>query len=698
MPLKYLNAPVAQRQPTEIRMHGDLRIDEYAWLRSGNWQQVLEDPSALEPQIRAYLEDENRYASEVMADTQHLQELLFEELKGYIEEVDSTVPDLDGIYAYYIRYQAGGQYPIYCRRHLERDLEEVLLDGNREAQGKPYFDVGGFSHSPDHRYIAYCIDTNGSECYTLHLRDTHSSTPAVALITHLQGDLSWAADSKHLFYTRLNMAHRSDSVFCYCVGDDPEQAILVYQEKDQSFFVNLYQTRSRRFIVIRIHNHDSSEARLIATARPRQAPQLIRARVPETKYRVEECCGRLLIHTNADGAEDYKLAIAKLATPAQWRDFYLPKKGVLLESLLVFEHYLVCLEREAGLQRVIFAPAFSDDMARVGHVIRFDEPCYELDLISTFDYRGAVLRFSYTSMKTPESIYDYNMQSHERVLRKKRKIPSGYDPEHYRMHRFFATARDGAEIPLSVLYARDTPLDGSAPLLLYAYGAYGYPAPTTFSAHRLSLLRRGFIYAIAHVRGGREKGYAWYEAGKLDSKTNTFDDFIACAEYLIKHRLTQARRIAIQGASAGGLTMGAVLNLRPELFQAALLEVPFVDVLSTMCDDTLPLTPPEWQEWGDPILSAEAYRYIKAYSPYDQIGQHDYPHTLVTGGLSDPRVSYWEPAKWVAKLRAHKTDRRVLLLKMQMAAGHSGQAGRFDYLREIAFKYAFLLKVFDKNS
>lgn len=690
-------APIAKRQPTEVSIHGDFRIDEYAWLRAQNWQQALEDPFLLEPEIREYLENENRYAETTMADTKDLQKILFEELKGRIEEEDSSVPDRDGDYAYYVRHRKGGQHPIYCRRHIQQDQEEILLDGDSEAQGEQYFHIDSFEHSPDHRYIAYCIDTNGSEYYTLHLKDTQNAGPPLVLMGHLQGDLTWAADSRHLFYTRLNEAHRPDSVFCYCVGDDAEQATLVYQEQDPGFFVNLNQTRSRRFIVIHVHNHDSSENWLIPTAAPNQAPQLIRQRTPEIEYQVEECRGRLIIHTNIGDAEDYKLMTANPAKPAQWSDFYLPKTGVLLEDILVFENYLVCLEREAGLPRIIFVRAFSDDVAGEAHRICFDEPCYELDLIDTFDYRGEWLRFNYTSMKTPNSVYDYNMQNHEKVLRKKQKIPSGYHPERYQIHRFLAHASDGETIPLSVLHAHDTPLDGSAPLLLYAYGAYGHSMPAAFSSHRLSLVNRGFVYAIAHVRGGMEKGYAWYKAGKLNQKKNTFGDFIACAEHLIKQKFTKRQRIAIQGGSAGGLTIGAVLNMRPELFQAALAEVPFMDVLNTICDDTLPLTPPEWQEWGDPIVNSEVYQYIKSYSPYDQIRQCDYPHVLVTTGLSDPRVTYWEPAKWVARLRAHKTDSRLLLLKVNMMAGHSGVTGRFDYLKEIAFKYAFLLKVFNKQ-
>ena len=695
-----LTAPVADRIPSKFCNHDDVRIDEYAWLRSQHWQQMLTDPTKLEPEIRRYLEAENAYTEAMMKGSEDLQQSLFEELRGRIQEEDQSVPDKDGDYEYYLRYREGKQYPIHNRRLLVDQTEEVLLDVNRAAEGSDYFQVVGFSHSPDHRYIAYCVDDNGSECYTLYLRDTHGDMPARRLFDRLHGDLVWSADSRHLFYVKLNNVHRPDSVFCYCIDDEPDKTALVHKEQDPGFFIDLYDTRSRRFIVIHSYDHTTSEDWIIPSDAPEQAPQLVRRRELNTEYKTEECRGKLLIHNNSAGAENFKLSVADIDKPTVWHDIYIPKLGVLLEGFMVFKDYLVCLERcDAATHIALTSTSIVDQFSQVQtQYINFDEPCYESDLVDISEYDSRILRFAYSSPKTPRCIYDYDMQSHQRTLRKAQRIPSGYNADRYSTRQLRARGEDGVDIPISIVHLKSTPLDGSAPLLLYAYGAYGHPMPAAFSTHRLSLIDRGFIYAIAHIRGGTEKGYAWYRTAKFKQKKNTFNDFIACADYLIEQKLSYRGGVAIHGGSAGGMTIGNAINIAPELFNTALAEVPFVDVLNTMCDADLPLTPPEWQEWGNPIDDDELYRYMKSYSPYDQVKQQSYPHILVTAGLSDPRVGYWEPAKWVAKLRVYKKDNHCLLLKVDMGKGHGGAAGRFDYLKEIAFKYAFVLKSFGKNS
>ena len=692
-------APIAKREPTEIRMHDDVRVDEYDWLRSRCWQEMLSDSTRLEPEIRRYLEEENTYTEAVMADSEGLQQTLYEELKGRIKEDDMSIPDKDGDYEYYRSYHEGEQHPIYCRRLLADQSEEVLLDVNQVAQGKAYLRIENFSHSPDHRYISYCADDNGSEYFTLYLRDTHTDTPAQPLLKNLHGDFVWSADSRHIFYLKLNEAHRPDTVFRYCLDDTPQQAEVVYKEADPGFFVNLYKTRSGRFIVIFCYDHSTSEAWLIPSDAPNEAPRVMRPRELNVKYITEECRGKLVIHNNSAGAENFKLSVADPEKPAVWHDIYVPKPDVLLEEFMVFKDYLVCIEQQDALTHISLTPSavVEGQVPLETQRVAFDEPCYQVDLIKTFEYDSKLLRFQYSSLKTPRHVYDYDMQNHSRKLRKVQQIPSGHDVGRYSTQRLWARGEDDVAIPISVLHLKSTRLDGSAPLLLYAYGAYGYSMPASFLTTRFSLVDRGFIYAIAHVRGGVEKGYAWYRTAKFNQKKNTFHDFIACAECLVDKKLSYRGGIAIQGASAGGMNIGYAVNTAADLFKAAIAEVPFVDVLNTMCDADLPLTPPEWQEWGNPIDDHELYRYMKSYSPYDQVKPRRYPNMLVTAGLNDPRVSYWEPTKWVAKLRACKKDNNYLLLKVNMGKGHSTEAGRFDQLKELAFQYAFLLKSFGKS-
>ena len=697
--------PVAKKIPRVTMLHNVERRDDYAWLRDDNWQAVLRDPAQLAQEIRAYLEAENAYADTVTAPMQALKDRLFREMRARISDDDMSVPDADGEFAYFTRQAGAAQYPVLCRcpsqyARFSPDAalkgEAVLLDANAEARGHDYFCVGDCAHSPDHRCLAYCADVTGSEFYTLFIRDLVTGQCLNERIEHVQPDLVWSNDSNALVYVVQDDEHRPEYVAVHRLGTPVADDRIIYRERDPGFFVTLDKTRLNRLIVIDAHDHVTSEVHLLDADEAAGELRLVAARETGVEYAVEERADELLIVTNADDAEDYKLVTAPLASPARasWRDLVVPVDGVLLEDVLVARNFVVRAEREQGLPRLVVAALNERNHITAEHTIAFDESAYELDLVDTLDGDSDVLRFAYTSMTTPVRVFDYDMRRRERILLKARRVP-GHDPSRYVTQRLNATAADGERVPLSLLYAKDTRPDAGAPLLLYGYGAYGTSIPAAFSPNRLSLVDRGFIYAIAHIRGGMEKGYRWYRGGKLADKPNTFSDFIAAAEHLIRERFTQAGRIAIHGGSAGGMLIGAVLNQRPELFDAAVADVPFVDVLNTMCDDKLPLTPPEWPEWGNPLKDAAAYRSIAAYSPYDNVAAQAYPPLLVTAGVSDPRVTYWEPAKWVAKLRTMKTDAHPLLLKTNLTAGHGGASGRFDHLQEIALAYAFILTSFE---
>jgi len=685
--------PLAKRIAHIHRRHGDARSDDYAWLKDANWQQVMRDPSLLRADIREYLQAENAYTSAMLAPTEALQQVLFNEFRGRIKEDDSSVPAKDGEWEYYDRYREGGQHPVICRRKLgDASREQILLDGDAQAQGKAYFHIGDGGHSNDHSRFAWTEDLSGSEFFTLRVKDLASGELLPDVIEHCSGGFEWAGDDAHIFYTVIDDNHRPCKVMRHRLGTPAAQDVLVYEEPDAGFFTGVSLTESRQYLLVDSHDHVTSEVWLIDAHRPHSAPRLIAPREPEIQYDASHHRDRLIILTNADGAEDFKLVQAPAATPsrAHWQDLVAHRAGVLIVGFQVNAHWLVRLERENALPRIVVRDFDSGEE----HTIAFDEEAYALGLVGGYEFDTDTLRFSYSSMTTPAEVFDYDMRTRERVLRKVQEVPSGHDPAHYVTRRLMATSHDGEQVPVSVLHHKNTPIDGSAPLLLYGYGSYGHAIPAAFGTVRLSLVDRGFVFAIAHVRGGMERGYRWYKSGKLMHKHNTFLDFIAAAEHLVRERFSSAGRIAIQGGSAGGMLVGAVANMRPDLLKAVVAEVPFVDVLNTMCDDTLPLTPPEWPEWGNPIDNEHAYRCIAAYSPLDNVAPRDYPHIIVTAGLSDPRVTYWEPAKWVATLRARKTDDNLLLLHTNMEAGHGGAAGRFERLRETAMVYAFVLEVF----
>ena len=686
--------PVAAKRPKTLTLHGHSRRDDYAWLKDPNWKKVIKDPGRLSAEIREYLDAENHYLETVLADTAQLQKELFAELRARIKEDDRTVPARDGEYHYFVRYEKDRQYPVYCRYHRTcPEREEVLLDANEAAKEHSYLDIGEADHSPDHRYFAYSIDVKGSEFYTLYVRDLQSGALLPERIENIQSDFVWAQDSRTLFYATLDDNHRPDKVLRHTLGE--KRDAIVYRESDPGFFVNLDVTESRNFILISTHDHVTSEVYTVDARHPRRPARLFAQRQTGIEYEISDHGSFFYIVTNADGAEDYKIMRTPLHSTSRenWRDCYVPPAGTLLEEIHLFADYLVRAERVNGLPRIVITELRENTLGSE-HCIEFTEEAFELEMVPGYEFATDTLRLAYTSMTTPTQIFDYHIRDRRRTLRKEQRIPSGHNKDDFITRRLFAAAEDGETVPISLLYRKDTPIDGSAPLLLYAYGAYGNSIPASFSTHRLSLVNRGFIYAIAHVRGGMEKGYAWYRNGKLNNKANTFRDYIACAEYLIGQNYTQAGRIAVHGGSAGGMLVGAAVNMRPDLFNAAVAEVPFVDVLNTMSDETLPLTPPEWPEWGNPLRNSEEYLAIREYSAYDNVARQAYPNILVTAGLTDPRVTYWEPAKWVAKLRERKTDNNLLVLKMNMGAGHSGASGRFDFLEEVALKYAFLLKVF----
>ncbi len=688
--------PVAERRPVATTHHGITRTDDYAWLRAENWQQVMGDPSVLSAPIRAYLEAENAYTEAAMADVAALEDKLFAEMRARIKEDDSSVPAPDGPYAYGIRFTHGAEQPMIVRTDRSGQDEQVLLDANRLAEGKAYFQLGGTAHSPDHRLLAYASDETGSERYDICVRDIASGEDLADRIPATTGAPVWAADGRTLFYVWVDENHRPAKVFRHLVGSDPADDALVYADTDPGYFLGIGKTQSDRYIVIDSHDHETSEVRIVDADEPTGVPRLVAERRPAEKYSLDHSGNVFYILTNNGSAEDFKIVTAPVATPdrRQWRDLVPHRLGRLILDVTAYKDFLVRLEREGGLPRIVIHHFTSG----AEHSIAFDEEAYSLGMAGGFEFDTTALRIVYSSMTTPRRVYDYDMAARTRVLRKEDEVPSGHDPADYVTRRVFAKAADGESVPVSLLYRRETPIDGTAPCLLYGYGAYGITIPASFSTTRLSLVDRGFVYAIAHIRGGKDKGFHWYVDGRREKKVNTFTDFIAAARHLVAEGYAAPDRIVGWGASAGGLLIGAVANMAPEVFAGLIAEVPFVDTLNTMLDATLPLTPPEWPEWGNPITSEADYKTIAAYSPYDNVGRHDYPAILALAGLTDPRVTYWEPAKWVAKLRAMRTDTHPLLLKTNMEAGHGGAAGRFDRLQETAFATSFALKVAGKQA
>jgi len=680
--------PIAERRQHAVTHHGITRQDPYHWLRADNWQQVMQEPESLPADIRAYIEAENAYF-EAAFETPHaaLREKIFLEIKGRIKEDESGIPSADGPWAYNSRMEEGKQYPILVRTPRDGGPEQILLDCNVEA-GDDYFGFGGGDHSPSHQLLAWSADRAGSEYYTLHIRDLETGRDTGEIIEDIAGGGVWSPDSKAIYYSEYDDNHRPFRVRRHVLGTPQADDEIVYEESDPGFFVGVDETLNRRYIVLDAHDHQTSEFWLI-DAEKGGAPFCVSPRLTDREYDVEDRDGVFYILTNADGAEDFKIVTVPAANPAaeNWVDLVPHRPGVLILDIILLQHHLVRLERFEGLPRIVVRTLETGDE----WTVQFDEEAYALGMSAGFEFDTTTIRFTYSSPTTPAQTYDLDLVTRERTLLKQQEVPSGHNPADYETRRIFAAAADGERVPLTLLYRRGLQFDGTAPALLYGYGAYGVAMPAGFSVSKLSLVDRGFIHATAHVRGGMDKGYAWYKNGRRDKKPNTFTDFIAAAEMLIAEGYTGKGRIVAEGGSAGGLLMGAVTNMRPDLWAGVVAEVPFVDVLNTMLDETLPLTPPEWPEWGNPITDLEAYSRIAAYAPYEQVEAKDYPPIFALAGLTDPRVTYWEPAKWVARLRVSKTDSNPLYLKTHMDAGHAGASGRFDQLKETALSYAFAL-------
>lgn len=683
-------APRADKNPVSDTRHGITRTDDYAWLRADNWQAVFRDTSVLAPDIRAYLDAENAYQQAQMADTAELQKTLFGEMKGRIKEDDSSIPMKDGPYAYGMAFVKGGQYPRYFRTPRDGGEQHVFLDGDTEGAGKPFFSFGGASHSHDHNRLLWSFDDSGSEYYRMLVRDLQTGEDFSDRVENTGGGGAFDAAGTGFFYTVLDENHRPIAIRHHRLGTASENDRTVYEESDPGFFIDVHGSLLNDYIFISINDHETSEIRVIPADNPDAAPKLIAVREPGVQYSLAEGGSVFYILTNAGGAKDFKICEASVTDPApsSWADIVPHREGCLILSVSAYENHMVRLEREDGLPRIIIR----DRSTGHEHSIAFDEEAYSLGLQGAAEYATDTIRFTYSSMTTPSQTFDYNMATRERRLLKTQEVPSGHNPDDYVTRRVMAPGHDGELVPVSLVYHKSTPLDGSAPCLLYGYGAYGVSIPAGFNTNCLSLADRGFVYAIAHIRGGKERGYRWYDAGKREHKQNTFKDFIAAAEYLTANRFCAPGRIVAHGGSAGGMLMGAVANMAPQLFCGIIAEVPFVDVLNTMLDDSLPLTPPEWPEWGNPILSEEDYRTIAAYSPYDNIKAQSYPAILAVAGLTDPRVTYWEPAKWVARLRDNNSGNHPILLKTNMSAGHGGASGRFSRLEEVATSYAFAIK------
>ena len=687
-------APVATKIPLSDTRHGITRIDNYAWMRDENWQAMFKDPKILKPEIRAHLEAENAYMKAAMADTEELQKTLFAEMRGRIKEDDSSVPMKDGDFAYGTLFVTGGEQAKYYREPRNGGDRDILLDGDKEASGKDYFRMSGINHSPDHSLGIWGYDDKGSEYFTLRVRNLATGEDLADVIENTGGGGTWAPDSKSFFYTEQDENHRPNKIWHHILGTPQSADRLVYEETDPGFFMGVGGSDLNDFIFIDIHDHDTSEYRILSTKDLTAEPKLVEAREPGLQYDLTEGGDVFYILTNVDDAEDFKIMQTPVTAPerANWTDVVPHKKGRLIINHMAFAGHLVWLERSNGLPQIMIR----DRKTGEEHAIAFAEEAYALGLQGSLEYDTDMIRFSYSSMTTPNQLYDYNMVTRERTLLKTQEVPSGHTISDYVTRRIQAKAHDGELVPVSILYRKDTKLDGSAPCLLYGYGAYGHSIPASFSTSALSLVDRGFVYAIAHIRGGMDKGYYWYETGKMEGKVNTFKDFISAADSLVEGQFTSHGKIVAQGGSAGGMLMGAVVNMAPEKFAGILAAVPFVDVLNTMLDDTLPLTPPEWPEWGNPIEDEEAYRRMAAYSPYDNVAALPYPPILALGGLTDPRVTYWEPAKWVAKLREFTTGDAPILLKTNMGAGHGGASGRFQRMEETAFEFAFAVKVAGK--
>jgi oligopeptidase B len=671
--------PVAEKIEHVETRHGQEIVDPYYWMR---------DDERKDPKVIAHLEAENAYTDAVMKPTERLRQQLYDEMVGRIQETDMTVPVRKGDYYYYTRTVEGLQYRIYCRKKgsLEAE-EEVLLDENALAEGREYMRVGAFAISPNHNLLAYSTNYDGSEDYTLRFKDLRTGEMLADEVGGTYYSVEWGNDNRTIFYNTIDDAHRPYRLHRHVLGTEPASDELIYEEQDDSFFLSVFKTKDEQFVVMHLESQVTSEERVLDADRPAGPFRMIEPRRHKVEYSVAHWNDSFFIVTN-DDAVNFKVVQAPASEPSSknWKTVIPHRAEIKIDGVEVFKDHMAVELRENGLRgiRVIELPSWNE------HAVEFPEPVYVVWAAGNLEFESKTLRFSYQSMTTPDSVYDYDMVTRERELKKRQEVLGGYDSEQYASERVFASTADGKRVPISLVYRKGMKRDGESPCLLYGYGSYGSTVEPRFSSARVSLLDRGYVYAIANVRGGGALGRPWYKDGKFLHKRNTFTDFIAAAEHLIAEKYTSSNRLAIHGGSAGGLLIGAVVNMRPELFHVALAEVPFVDVMNTMLDPTIPLTVIEWEEWGDP-KDPEYYEYMRSYSPYDNVAAQDYPNLFVTGGLNDPRVGYWEPAKWVARMRTVKTDDNALLLRTNMGAGHGGASGRYDALKELAEQYTFVI-------
>jgi len=674
-----LEPPIAKKDPHVVTLHGDKRVDDYFWLREKS-----------SPEVIAYLNAENAYTEGMTSASESFQGVLYKEMLGRIKQTDLSVPYRLRGYYYYSRTEEGKQYAIQCRKKGSLDgPEEVLLDLNEMAPEHKFLAIGAFAVSDDDMKLAFSLDTTGFRQYGLRVKDLTTGVIGPENVGKV-GSVVWAADNATLFYTVEDPAKRQYRLYRHKLGAAHDQDGLVYEEKDERFDLDAHRSASKAYIFLTSSSHTASEVRYLAADHPDDPFQLIAAREKDHEYYVEHHGDRFFIRTNQN-APNFRLVSAPVTDPgkARWQEVIPHRPDVMLSGITMFKDYYVRSEREGGLPQL----TVTDFRSGESHRIAFPEPVYTCGTGTNAEYETATFRYTYQSFVTPSSVFDYDMEKRSATLLKQTEVLGGYDPSRYESQRLWAKASDGTRIPISIVYRKGTPHDGSAPMLLSGYGSYGISQSATFNSNRLSLLDRGVVVAIAHVRGGGEMGKIWHEQGRMMKKKNTFTDFIACAEYLVAEKYTAKDRLVITGGSAGGLLMGAVVNLRPDLFKAVVAEVPFVDVINTMSDASLPLTVGEFEEWGNPQVKAE-YDYIKTYCPYTNTLARAYPTMLVKTSLNDSQVMYWEPAKWVAKMRAVKTDHNPLLLKINMGAGHGGSSGRYDALHEVAFNYAFILSQF----
>ncbi len=667
--------PVAKIEAKVDTSFGDIRIDNYFWLRQRGDSAVID-----------YLNEENAYTKAMMKHTENMQEDLYEELLGRIKETDEEVPVKKGDYFYYSRTVEGQQYKIYCRKKGSLDAdEEIILNVNELAEGHEFLSIGIFEVSYNHELLAYSVDTSGSETYDLYVKNLNTGKLYDDVIPNTSSTAAWGNDNQNIFYTTDDEARRPYKLFRHRLGDSLENDLLLYTETDEKFFLYIAKTKSKKYLLQYSESITTTEIHFLDADNPTGKFKVIHPRQQDMEYDVAHHGTDFYVKTN-ENAKNFKLMKTPVRSPGKsnWRQVIPHRKEIKIEDVDVFENHLVIYERENGLENIRILNLQTGE----NHHIEFPEPVYGLRTQSNPEFEIDQLRFMYYSMVTPKNVFDYNMNTKDRELKKEYEV-IGYNKSLYETKRIFAEAEDGTKIPISIVYKKDFRQDGTRPLYLYAYGSYGYSMEPYFSSNRISYLDRGFAFAIAHIRGGSEMGRYWYDEGKLLNKKNTFTDFIACAEHLINENYTTSNRLVISGGSAGGLLMGAVLNMRPDLFEVAVADVPFVDVINTMLDETIPLTVTEYEEWGNPHDSV-FYTYIKSYSPYDNVSAKEYPHMLITAGINDPRVPYWEAAKWTAKLRANNLGDNWLLLKTNMGAGHMGASGRYDYLKEIAFEMAFI--------